>query len=290
MTSIFQRLDHWAHETPDKLMYCFLDISGNETEKYTYSEFLYRTNAIAGYLHQEHGIVAGDRLLMAYPPGLEMICAFFACIRLGAIPVPAYPPTSHGFESSLNKMTYIAKDCQAKAILTSRDYFWTMKLNISRNNAETFFGSSYMSKLDWINTEDFRDGIKRLPRRAFRHHVSPIYLRLHQRTERRDGDAPEHPAQLRSCHRFRAARRYLAAAIPRYGPHRLLYVCALKGGTTYGFAPIDFIQRPALWLESISKYKANASSAPNFAYEYCLQPARFLKKHSKTSISARSTT
>ncbi len=54
-------------------------------------------------------------------------------------------------------MTYIAKDCQAKAILTSRDYFWTMKLNISRNNAETFFGSSYMSKLDWINTEDFRD-------------------------------------------------------------------------------------------------------------------------------------
>ena len=46
---------------------------------------------------------------------------------------------------------------------------------------------------------------------------------------------------------------------------------ALKGGTTYGFSPVDFIQRPALWLETISKYRGTASSAPNFAYEYCLR-------------------
>ena len=47
---------------------------------------------------------------------------------------------------------------------------------------------------------------------------------------------------------------------------------ALKGGTTYGFSPVDFIQRPALWLETISRYRGTASSAPNFAYEYCLRP------------------
>ena len=49
---------------------------------------------------------------------------------------------------------------------------------------------------------------------------------------------------------------------------------ALKGGTTYGFSPVDFIQRPALWLETISKYRGTASSAPNFAYEYCLRPEK----------------
>ena len=47
---------------------------------------------------------------------------------------------------------------------------------------------------------------------------------------------------------------------------------ALKGGTTYGFSPMDFIQRPALWLETISRHRGTASSAPNFAYEYCLCP------------------
>jgi len=279
MTSIFQRLDHWAQETPDKLMYCFLDISGNETEKYTYSEFLYRTNAIAGYLHQEHGIVAGDRLLMAYPPGLEMICAFFACIRLGAIPVPAYPPTSHGFESSLNKMTYIAKDCQAKAILTSRDYFWTMKLNISRNNAETFFGSSYMSKLDWINTEDFRDE----HRKGFpAGHSDVMFLQYTSgSTSEPKGVMVTHQNILHNCDLATDFVPHAVTWLPQYHDMGLIgyyMFVPLKGGTTYGFAPIDFIQRPALWLESISKYRANASSAPNFAYEYCLQPGKISEK------------
>ena len=49
---------------------------------------------------------------------------------------------------------------------------------------------------------------------------------------------------------------------------------AIKGGTTYGFSPIDFIIRPSLWLETISKYKGTASSAPNFAFEYCLRPGK----------------
>jgi len=49
---------------------------------------------------------------------------------------------------------------------------------------------------------------------------------------------------------------------------------ALKGGTTYGFAPTDFIQRPILWFDSIKTYGATASAAPNFAYDYCLRAGR----------------
>jgi thioester reductase-like protein len=49
---------------------------------------------------------------------------------------------------------------------------------------------------------------------------------------------------------------------------------ALTGGTTYGFAPTDFIQRPALWFDAIKTYGASASAAPNFAYDYCLRAGR----------------
>lgn len=45
----------------------------------------------------------------------------------------------------------------------------------------------------------------------------------------------------------------------------------IKGGTTYGFSPVDFIKKPFLWLETISKVRATVASGPNFAFEYCLR-------------------
>src|ERR1700693_1885896 len=90
--SILGHLDRLADEHPDKLLYSYLDVNGNPIESYTYASFLLRVEAIAGYLWQEGRFAAGDRLLLAYPPGLEMICAFFCCGRAGLIPRPVYPP------------------------------------------------------------------------------------------------------------------------------------------------------------------------------------------------------
>lgn len=38
------------------------------------------------------GVKPGDRVLLVYPPGLEFIVAFLACLRAGAVAVPVYPP------------------------------------------------------------------------------------------------------------------------------------------------------------------------------------------------------
>ncbi len=280
MNSIFERLDFWAEKQPDKLLYAFLDINGNQTDKYTYSEFIYRTNAIASSLHNEYKFQKNDRILLAYPPGLEMICAFYAVARLGLIPVPVYPPTSSGFESSLNKMTYIARDCQAAAILTSRDYYWSIKLNMSRTNiAEHTFGQSYISKLNWINTEDFRE----VHREGFPTGHSDILFLQYTSGSTSDpkGVMVTHKNIIHNCDLAADHVPNAVTWLPQYHDMGLIgyyLFTALKGGNTYGFSSMDFIQRPALWLESISKYKATASSAPNFAYDYCLRPGRITEK------------
>jgi acyl-CoA synthetase (AMP-forming)/AMP-acid ligase II len=36
-------------------------------------------------------------------------------------------------------------------------------------------------------------------------------------------------------------------------------------------SPLDFLQRPALWLETISRYHATTSGGPSFGYELCIR-------------------
>src|ERR1700677_4807418 len=140
--SILDHLDRLADEHPNKFLYSYLDVNGDPIESYTYASFLRRTQAIAGHLRKEGRFAAGDRLLLAYPPGPEMIRAFFCCVRGGLIPVPVYPPSSRGCQSALYKTVHIAKDCQAAGILTSRDYHASLKTNLARRGGAAGGGAA----------------------------------------------------------------------------------------------------------------------------------------------------
>jgi acyl-CoA synthetase (AMP-forming)/AMP-acid ligase II len=164
MASILDQLDRLGDEHPHKLLYSYLDLSGDSLESYSYASFLQRTKAIAGHLREKGRFVAEDRFLLAYPPGLEMICAFFGCVRAGLIPVPVYPPSSRGFQSALYKMVHIARDCQAAGILTSRDYHASLRTNLARSGVSASgVDVDYISGLPWIVTEDFVDTISNEP-------------------------------------------------------------------------------------------------------------------------------
>ena len=277
MASILDTLDRRGDEHPHKLLYSYIDLNGSQIEGYTYASFLRRTKAIAGYLRKERRFAAQDRLLLAYPPGLEMICAFFGCVRAGLIPVPVYPPSSHGFQSALFKMVHIAKDCQASGILTSRDYHSSLKTNLARSGvAASGVDVDYISGLPWIVTEDLVDPISdetydAASKLLFLQYTSGStrdpkgVMVTHENILHNGPLVIDHPDPV------------VVSWLPQYHDMGLIgcYIYpALQGGTTYGFAPTDFIQRPILWFDAIKKYRATASAAPNFAYDYCLRAGR----------------
>src|SRR5687768_16762805 len=109
MNSLIGYLEHWATVQPDQPYSIFLNVHGDRTESYTYRELDQRTRYLAEYLSRHVGIKRGERALLVYPPGLEMIVTFFACARIGVIPVPVYPPSQ---TNGLAKLTYIVNDCR----------------------------------------------------------------------------------------------------------------------------------------------------------------------------------
>jgi thioester reductase-like protein len=274
MPSILTPLYEWTERSPDKLLFAFLDGEGRTTESYSYAQFLQRTTDIAWHIQRTFPINPGERVLLAYPPGVEMICAFFACVRLGLIPVPVYPPTSHGFQAARDKTEFIARDCQAVAVLTTRSYYWSMKLNQTRNSAATWsFRRAYLSTLKWIISTD----ADKSARADFAEgHSDVLFLQYTSgSTSEPKGVMVTHDNIFENCEAVVDHLPVGVSWLPQYHDMGLIgyYIFfALKGGTTYGFSPVDFIQRPALWLETISRYRGTASSAPNFAYEYCLRP------------------
>src|SRR6202020_685880 len=279
--SILDHLDRLANQHPDKLLYSYLDVNGDPIESYTYASFLHRAQAIAGHLRKERRFAAGDRLLLAYPPGLEMIWAFFGCVRAGLIPVPVYPPSSRGFQSALYKMVHIAKDCQAAGILTSRDYHASLKTNLARSGVSASgVDVDYISGLPWIATEGFVDTI--LDRTVVDRSKILFLQYTSGSTMEPKGVIVTHENILNTCPLvIDHPSPVVVSWLPQYHDMGLIgcYLYpAVKGGTTYGFSPTDFIQRPILWFDTINTYQATATAAPNFAYDYCLRAGRLSKE------------
>lgn len=273
VTTILDPLRAHTEEHPDKLLFAFLDGDGRITESYSYQAFWQRTRDIAAHIHRTHPLAPGDRVLLVYPPGLEMVCALYACVRTGLIPVPVYPPSSQGFAAALYKMNFIAEDCRAAAVLTDRSYFWALKLHRARTRLASFsMKRDYTSRVKWIVTSDAEPfSSAGVPEAR-----SEILFLQYTSGSTNDpkGVMVSHRNILSNCDAVVDHTPVAASWLPQYHDMGLIafyMFTAIKGGTTYGCSPTDFIQRPALWLETMSRYRATASAAPNFAYEYCLR-------------------
>ncbi|HEV7515576.1 MAG TPA: AMP-binding protein, partial [Thermoanaerobaculia bacterium] len=103
-----------AAELSGKRACTFLTDGEVEAEWLSYADLDRRARAIASHL-RERGL-AGERVLLLFPAGLELIAAFFGCLYAGAVAVPAYPPVSR---RGLPQLQAIAADARPAAALTT---------------------------------------------------------------------------------------------------------------------------------------------------------------------------
>jgi hypothetical protein len=136
-------------------------------------------------------------------------------------------------------MVHIAKDCQAAGILTSKDYHASLKTNLARSGVSASgVDVDYISGLPWIVTEDFVDTISDEPFFELRRFCFSSTRRVDDGAQGRDRDARKHPGYLPLV--IDHPEPVVVSWLPQYHDMGLIgcYLYpALKGGTTYGFAP-----------------------------------------------------
>jgi len=279
--SILDRLRTHAARDPDRLLHAFLDREGRVRASRSYAEAIQRSGEIAAHLNGELHLPPGERVLLLFAPGIEMVAGFLACVRLGLIPVPVPPATSHGFAAAVHRMNHIARDCGAVAVLTERSCTWGMRIHRLRHGLPRLsLGRDETTRLPWVLVEDVQPGpIGTLPEA----HSEVLFLQYTSgSTSDPRGVMVTHANVLENARITIPPAPMGVSWLPQYHDMGLIgsYLFpAVQGGSTWGFSPLDFLERPWLWLRVMAREHATLSAAPNFAYAYCARPDKVTDEH-----------
>jgi thioester reductase-like protein len=276
MTDIIEALARHASDRPDATLYTFLDAGGRVTESHTYRGFDARTTALAAGLLHAGSVAPGEHVLLVYPPGLDFITAFFACVKLGAVPVPVAPPDASGFIGGLEKLAYIASDTSVRVALTTDAFHGQMRKLAERSSeGDAWLRREPLSSVSWVATDMIAGGPSLMPSPMAPSHNPLLFLQYTSgSTQRPRGVMVSHDNVIHNAWATLQHRPTGVSWLPHYHDMGLIgyyLFIMITGGSMYGFSGAHFLKRPLLWLETISRYRGSISSAPNFAFEYCLR-------------------
>src|SRR5216684_798116 len=269
-SSMVDLLRHRAAVQPGDRAYVFLSERGAEDVSLTFAELDRRARAVAARLARH--AQKRDRAVLMFPPGIEFIVGFFGCLLANVIPVPMMPPRRTNLrDPNLN----IIVDCAPRFVLTTKALIDTRTDIIERLRD---FG------LEWIAVDAVADDpadAAALPAGPKREDVAFLQYTSGS-TSAPKGVMVTHDNLLQNLEMIRVAfgntqRSTFAAWIPFYHDMGLVLNVLeplFLGALCVVLSPTSFIQRPLTWLRAIGQYRAEVASAPNFAYDLCVDRFR----------------
>jgi acyl-CoA synthetase (AMP-forming)/AMP-acid ligase II len=212
----------------------------------------------------------GQRALLVYPTSLEFIVAMYGCLYAGIVPIPTNPP---GMNRSAQRLEAIAKDAQARLVLTTPEY-----QHAFMSEAEQF---PDFAALAWVTREAIRAGGAHSWQSP---EITPQSIAFMQYTSGSTnipkGVIISYRNLSYNAHAIRQTRKYELSEesvalnwAPLFHDMGLLvsvFQTVIDRTPSLMMSPIMFMQNPASWLRNIDKYRVTGSGAPNFAYELCI--------------------
>ena len=270
-------VDHlaWRAEAhPSRPLYTFLPDGETEEATLTFQDVDVAARRLAAHLQTFAEV--GDRALLLFAPSLDYPVAFLACLYAGVVAVPAYPPEPGRPGPAMARIDTIIPEAEAHIILTTSRTCPQAVLAGERSPYD-------MDDIHIVPTDE----IALPPPDAYRRPANlEDRLAFLQYTSGSTGA----PKGVMVSHRNLMAHQRLSHLVfnreeesttvswlPLY--HDMGLIGALLyplyvGGRLVLMPPAAFIRRPMRWLEAIHNYRAGVSTAPDFAYQMCMERAR----------------
>ncbi len=265
MQSLVQLIQSRAAQFANRVVFRFLGDDNRDDVERSYQSLNERAMAIGAELQS---IAAqGERAMLVFPPGLEFIEAFFGCLYAGIVAVPAAPPSRNRLTSSVEAVFQAAKP---SLILSTSAHHKVAQ--------QTYPHLAGIFDRPWVAVDHIADDRRQYWREPNVDNNDVAFLQYTSgSTSSPKGVIISHENLLRNAEMIRQAfgnTEHSSAVcwLPLYHDMGLIggviqpIYC---GGTCTFLAPAAFLQRPALWLETISKTHASVCGGPDFAYDLC---------------------
>ncbi len=249
-------------------MYAYLVDGEIEAAHLTHEALDRQARAIGAILQSYRA--RGERALLLYPAGLEFIPAFFGCLCAGVIAVPLPAPNMAQPQRTVPRLRAIANDAQPMLVLTTssilakveglftqapelRTLHWLATDKIAASAADEWHEPAVAANT--LALLQYTSGSTAAPRGVMVSHENLLQNSANISQAFEIGPETVSVTWLPFFHDMGLTNGIVQ---PLYGGRQ----CVIM-------APQSFLQRPARWLQAISRYKAAISGGPNFAYEMC---------------------
>jgi len=249
------------------LAYAFVRDTLELEQQLTYGELEDKARSLADHLARRTR--PGARVLLLYPPGIDVVCAFWGCMCAGLVPVPAPVPDPIRRKHTLPHLRAIADDARVSVVLTTSGVQSLAK-------GDLFDGQSLAI---WVATDQPLTGGDDVS--ISNPGASEIaYLQYTSgSTVAPRGVMISHGNVLAQCDGIVRSMGVTDQSrslcwLPYFHDYGLVHgiIAPFYAGIpAYLMSPVTFLRRPLRWLEAIGRYEITHSGAPNFGYESCAQ-------------------
>uniref|UniRef100_A0A669CME1 Disco-interacting protein 2 homolog Bb n=1 Tax=Oreochromis niloticus TaxID=8128 RepID=A0A669CME1_ORENI len=230
-----------------------------------------RAEKIAAALTEKGSINTGENVVLLYPPGIDLIAAFYGCLYAGCVPVNVRPPHPQNLAATLPTVRMIIDVSKAACILTTQNLMRTLR---SKEAAAS------VNVKTWPTIIDTDDLPRRRPPQIYKPPTAEMIAYLDfsvSTTGMLTGVKISHAAVSALCRSIKlqcelySSRQIAICLDPYCGLGFVLWCLAsvYSGHQSILIPPFELETSLSLWLSTLSQYRIRDTFCSYSVMELC---------------------